>query len=176
MLPTAVPRLSTSCAVPPNMNKLAVVGQTPFGGPGADPQQTPTPLEGQAKPGPLQVYETDRPFFGSTPVGGLDIMTSKQFHHTIIIIIIIIISLSSSMPTVIIIIFDLGVTKMVSPQQHWPPSGFVSNPRMTQGQFKTRNCTKAGETTNSSIRICGCHVSIISLLVHMTWASLGSPV
>ncbi|DBB05340.1 TPA: hypothetical protein ACH3X3_010560 [Trebouxia sp. C0006] len=75
---TAVPRLSTSCAVPPNMNKLAVVGQTPFGGPGADPQQTPTPLEGQAKPGPLQVYETDRPFFGSTPVGGLDIMTSSQ--------------------------------------------------------------------------------------------------
>ena len=109
MLPTAVPRLSTSCAVPPNMNKLAVVGQTPFGGPGADPQQTPTPLEGQAKPGPLQVYETDRPFFGSTPVGGLDIMTSKQFHHTIIIIIIIIIiSLSSTMPTVIIIILILG--------------------------------------------------------------------
>lgn len=75
---TAVPRLSTSCAVPPNMNKLAVVGQTPFGAPGADPQQTPTPLEGQAKPGPLQVYETDRPFFGSTPVGGLDIMTSSR--------------------------------------------------------------------------------------------------
>ncbi|KAL0038253.1 hypothetical protein WJX79_010194 [Trebouxia sp. C0005] len=75
---TAVPRLSTSCAVPPNMNKLAVVGQTPFGAPGTDPQQTPTPLEGQAKPGPLQVYETDRPFFGSTPVGGLDIMTSSR--------------------------------------------------------------------------------------------------
>jgi len=85
VLRTAVPRLSTSCAVPPNMNKLAVVGQTPFGNPGTDPQQTPTPLEGQAKPGPLQVYETDRPFFGSTPVGGLDIMTSKQLiiprHH-----------------------------------------------------------------------------------------------
>ncbi|DBB01412.1 TPA: hypothetical protein ACH3X1_000077 [Trebouxia sp. C0004] len=75
---TVVPRLLTSCAVPPNMNKLAVVGQTPFGGSGADPQQTPTPLEGQAKPGPLQVYETNRPFFGSTPVGGLDIMTSSQ--------------------------------------------------------------------------------------------------
>ena len=73
----AVPRLSTSCTVAPNMNKLPVVGQTPFGGPGPDPQQTPTPLQGLAKPGPLQIYETDRPFFGSTPVGGLNIMTSR---------------------------------------------------------------------------------------------------
>ena len=59
------------------MNKLPVVGQTPFGAPGADPAQTPTPLQGLAKPGPLQVYETHRPFFGSTPAGGLDIMTSE---------------------------------------------------------------------------------------------------
>lgn len=60
------------------MNKLTVVGQTPFGGTGPDPQQTPTPLDGVAKPGPLQVYETHRPFFGSTPAGGLDIVTSKS--------------------------------------------------------------------------------------------------
>lgn len=60
------------------MNKLPVVGQTPFGAPGTDPQQTPSPLDGVAKPGPLQVYETHRPFFGSTPAGGLDIVTSKS--------------------------------------------------------------------------------------------------
>lgn len=60
------------------MNKLPVVGQTPFGAPGAEPQQTPSPLDGVAKPGPLQVYETHRPFFGSTPAGGLDIVTSKS--------------------------------------------------------------------------------------------------
>jgi len=104
VLRTAVPRLTTSCTVPPNMNKLAVVGQTPFGCPGADPQQTPTPLEGQAKPGPLQVYETDRPFFGSTPVGGLDIMTSKQlikpWHHLS----------SSSSPPIIINIRAVHIT------------------------------------------------------------------
>ena len=81
----AVPRLTTSCTVPPNMNKLPVVGQTPFGAPGADPHETPTPLQGKVQPGPLQVYETDRPFFGSTPVGGLEIMTSESVvmvcHH-----------------------------------------------------------------------------------------------
>ena len=71
------------------MNKLAVVGQTPFGSPGTDPQQTPTPLEGQAKPGPLQVYETDRPFFGSTPVGGLDIMTSKKIIVIVIVVVVV---------------------------------------------------------------------------------------
>lgn len=77
VLSAAVPRLSVTCAVAPNMNKLPVVGQTPFGAPGTDPAQTPTPLQGLAKPGPLQVYETHRPFFGSTPAGGLDIMTSE---------------------------------------------------------------------------------------------------
>ena len=68
------------------MNKLAVVQQTPFGSPGADTQQTPTPLVGKAIPGPLQIYETHRPFFGSTPVGGLDIVTSKTltYIHTYI--------------------------------------------------------------------------------------------
>ena len=72
----AVPRLSTTCGVPPHMNKLAVTGQT-FDGSESEGSQYPIPLEGEAKPVPLQVYETDRPFFGSTPVGGLELMTSE---------------------------------------------------------------------------------------------------
>ena len=64
--------------VPPNLNKLPVVGQTPHRAAGSEPQQTPTPLHTQDKQVPLQIYETDRPFFGSAPVGGLDILTSKS--------------------------------------------------------------------------------------------------
>ena len=62
--------------IPASTNKLPVVGQTPFGSAGADPQDTPTPLRGR-KTEPLQIYATDRPSFGSAPVGGLDILTSK---------------------------------------------------------------------------------------------------
>ncbi|KAL0041949.1 hypothetical protein WJX79_010123 [Trebouxia sp. C0005] len=71
-----VPRLATSSMVPPNLNKLPVVGQTPYKADGPDPQQTPTPLQSSDKQTPLQIYETDRPFFGSAPVGGLDILCS----------------------------------------------------------------------------------------------------
>ena len=63
--------------VPPNLNKLPVVGQTPHKAAGSEPQHTPTPLHSQDKQVPLQIYETDRPFFGSAPVGGLDILTSE---------------------------------------------------------------------------------------------------
>ena len=65
--------------VPPNMNKLPVVGQTPYKAEGADPQDTPTPLRSDAKQTPLQIYETERAFFGSAPVGGLDILCSELF-------------------------------------------------------------------------------------------------
>ena len=64
--------------VPPNLNKLPVVGQTPYKADGPDPQQTPTPLHSKDKQTPLQIYETDRPVFGSAPVGGLDILCSEQ--------------------------------------------------------------------------------------------------
>ena len=63
--------------VPPTLNKLPVVGQTPYKADGPDPQQTPTPLHSKDKQTPLQIYESDRPFFGSAPVGGLDILCSK---------------------------------------------------------------------------------------------------
>ena len=63
--------------VPPNLNKLPVVGQTPHKAAGSEPQQTPTPLDSLDKQVPLQIYETDLPFFGSAPVGGLDILTSE---------------------------------------------------------------------------------------------------
>lgn len=63
--------------VPPNMNKLPVVGQTPYKAEGSDPQDTPTPLHSDAKQTPLQIYETERAFFGSAPVGGLDILCSE---------------------------------------------------------------------------------------------------
>ena len=72
-----VPKVATSSMVPPNLNKLPVVGQTPYMADGPDPQQTPTPLQTKDKQTPLQIYETDRPFFGSAPVGGLDILCSK---------------------------------------------------------------------------------------------------
>ena len=79
-----VPRLgNTTSAVPPNMNKLPVVGQTPFDAKGSAPQDTPTPLaplDDKRPPIPLQVYQTDRAFFGSAPVGGLEILTSKIPH------------------------------------------------------------------------------------------------
>lgn len=77
-----VPRLATSSMVPPNLNKLPVVGQTPYKADGPDPQQTPTPLQSSDKQTPLQIYETDRPFFGSAPVGGLDILCSKPGRPT----------------------------------------------------------------------------------------------
>ena len=73
-----VPKLATSSMVPPNLNKLPVVGQTPYNANGPDPQQTPSPLQSKDKQTPLQIYETDRPFFGSAPVGGLDILCSEQ--------------------------------------------------------------------------------------------------
>ncbi len=72
-----VPRLATSSMVPPNLNKLPVVGQTPYKADGPDPQQTPSPLHSTDKQTPLQIYETNRPFFGSAPVGGLDILCSE---------------------------------------------------------------------------------------------------
>lgn len=68
--------------VPPSLNKLPVVGQTPYKADGPDPQQTPTPLHSKDKQTPLQIYETDRPFFGSAPVGGLDILCSKPARRT----------------------------------------------------------------------------------------------
>ena len=123
------------------MNKLAVVGQTPFGGPGTDPQQTPTPLEGQAKPGPLQVYETDRPFFGSTPVGGLDIMTSEQDiipqHEPSVVVVVIILSLplssSSSSPLSSSSSPSASWGDPVLPSQLAPNLWFSFKPRVTQG-------------------------------------------
>ncbi len=77
-----VPKLATSSMVPPNLNKLPVVGQTPYKAAGPDPQHTPTPLHSNDRQTPLQIYETDRPFFGSAPVGGLDILCSKQASPT----------------------------------------------------------------------------------------------
>ena len=64
--------------VPAAMNPLLVVGQMPIQGPASD-IKLPTPLSGQ-QPGSslLQLYEAHRPFFGSAPVGGLDIVTSKR--------------------------------------------------------------------------------------------------
>ena len=83
-----VPRLgNTTSAVPPNMNKLPVVGQTPFDAKGSAPQDTPTPLvplDDQKPPIPLQVYQSDRAFFGSAPVGGLEILTSKFLLHILL--------------------------------------------------------------------------------------------
>lgn len=64
----------------PSLNKLPVVGQTPFDSKGAPPQETPTPLaplDDKKPPMPLQVYESNRPFFGSAPVGGLELLRSK---------------------------------------------------------------------------------------------------
>ncbi|DBA83679.1 TPA: hypothetical protein ACH3X1_006228 [Trebouxia sp. C0004] len=75
---TDVPKMGTLSMVPPNMNRLPVVGQTPYNADGPDPQQTPSPLHSKDKQTPLQIYETDRPFFGSAPVGGLDILCSEQ--------------------------------------------------------------------------------------------------
>lgn len=77
---TEVPRLgNATSAVPPNMNKLPVVGQTPFDAKGSAPMDTPTPLtplNEKEPPIPLQVYKTERAFFGSAPVGGLEILFS----------------------------------------------------------------------------------------------------
>lgn len=77
----AVPRLGnlTTC-VAPKQNRLPVVGQTPFGAPGSAPQDTPTPLaplDDKRPPIPLQVYKSKRAFFGSAPVGALDLLFSK---------------------------------------------------------------------------------------------------
>lgn len=74
-----VPRLAASCMVPACMNKLPVAGQNAHKAAGPDPQETPTPLHTlQNKRTPLQVYETNKPFFGSAPVGGLDILCSES--------------------------------------------------------------------------------------------------
>ncbi len=78
-----VAKLATTSMVPPNLNKLPVVGQTPYKADGPDPQQTPTPLHSKDKQTPLQIYETDRPFFGSAPVGGLDILCSEQASYSL---------------------------------------------------------------------------------------------
>ena len=64
--------------VPAQMNKLPVAGQNAYKAAGPDPQETPTPLHSRDKHTPLQVYETSRPFFGSAPVGGLDILCSES--------------------------------------------------------------------------------------------------
>lgn len=65
--------------VPASMNKLPVAGQNAHKAAGPDPQDTPTPLRTpQNKRTPLQVYETSKPFFGSAPVGGLDILCSES--------------------------------------------------------------------------------------------------
>ena len=65
--------------VPASMNKLPVVGQNAHKAAGPDPRDTPTPLRTpQNKRTPLQVYETSKPFFGSAPVGGLDILCSES--------------------------------------------------------------------------------------------------
>lgn len=61
--------------VPASLNKLPVAGQNARRAAGPDPQKTPTPLDAPGGKGtPLQVYKTHRPFFGSAPVGGLDIL------------------------------------------------------------------------------------------------------
>ena len=78
MLDAGVARLSTTSMVPARFNKLPVAGQTPYKAAGPEPQQTPTPLTSQERQTPLQVYETERPFFGSAPVGGLAILCSKS--------------------------------------------------------------------------------------------------
>ena len=57
---------------------MIVVGQSPFACCGLDPTQTPTPLRGGPQKPPLQIYAADRSFFGSAPIGGLDILTSKR--------------------------------------------------------------------------------------------------
>ena len=73
-----VPKLS-SRVVPASTNKLPVAGQHAHKAAGPAPQETPTPLHtSQNKRTPLQVYETDKPFFGSAPVGGLDILCSES--------------------------------------------------------------------------------------------------
>lgn len=60
-----VPRLgNATSAVPPNMNKLPVVGQTPCDAKGSAPQDTPTPLcplDDKKPPIPLQVYHQTGP-------------------------------------------------------------------------------------------------------------------
>ena len=78
MLGAEVSRLTTSSMVPARYNKLPVAGQTPHKAAGPEPQQTPTPLTSQTEHAPLQVYEMNRPFFGSAPVGGLGILCSKS--------------------------------------------------------------------------------------------------
>lgn len=65
--------------VPASLNKLPVAGQNARRAAGPDPQKTPTPLDApRGKGTPLQVYETHRPFFGSAPVGGLDILCCES--------------------------------------------------------------------------------------------------